>query len=246
MDWDPPDTWTEMEKFLKSVAGDAGARPKAILLVSAHWEEDAFTVGTNPAPELIFDYHGFPKHTYELTYPAPGAPELARKVVSLLKAAGIEAREDAERGYDHGVFIPLKVMYPDADIPIVTLSLKTGLDPAEHIAAGRALESLRSEGVMIVGSGMSYHNLRKFFGGTNGQDAEAFDEWLQDAANASSEKRAGLLSDWANAPAARSCHPREEHLLPLMVVAGAAGDDAGKTAYSDKVMGLAVSGYRFG
>lgn len=246
MDWDPPDTWTEMEKFLKGVAADAGAKPKAILLVSAHWEEDVFTVGSNPAPALIFDYHGFPKHTYELTYPAPGAPELAHKIVSLLKTAGISAKEDTQRGYDHGVFIPLKVMYPDADIPVVTLSLKTGLDPAEHIAAGRALESLRDEGVLLVGSGMSYHNLQKFFGGTNGADAAVFDAWLAKAATSAPDARSVKLADWQNAPAARSCHPREEHLLPLMVVAGAAGNDAGVTAYSDKVMGLAVSGYRFG
>ncbi|MEZ0262733.1 MAG: class III extradiol ring-cleavage dioxygenase [Alphaproteobacteria bacterium] len=246
MEWNPPHTWDKMGAWLSSVSGDVGAVPKAILLVSAHWEEEDFTVTAGAAPALIYDYHGFPAHTYELEYPAPGAPALAARVVRLLADAGLTAKQDAARGFDHGMFIPLKLMYPDAAIPVVQLSLKTGLDPATHIAAGRALAALRDEGVLIVGSGMSYHNLPKFFRGGDNPDSRAFDGWLTQAATAPQAQREALLANWAQAPAARLCHPREEHLLPLMVAAGAAGADAGRQSLRDTVMGIAISGYRFG
>jgi aromatic ring-opening dioxygenase catalytic subunit (LigB family) len=246
MDWDPPDTWQKMEAYLASLAASLPQKPSAMVVVSAHWEEDVFTVASNPQPDLIYDYHGFPAHTYDIKYPAPGNPSLAARIAGMLTAAGLPARIDDKRGFDHGVFIPLKVAFPAADIPIVALSLKTGLDPAEHIALGRALAPLRDENILIIGSGMSYHNLRRFFGGRENSDAQDFDSWLTAAATAPAETRNAALAKWETAPAARSCHPREEHLLPLMVSAGAGGEDLGRHDYSDKVMGLAISGYRFG
>lgn len=221
--------------------------PKAILVVSAHWEENAFSVMSNPHPGMLYDYGGFPPHTYKVVYPAPGAPELALRIQGLLAAAGLPVRLDAERGFDHGTFSPLVVMYPDADVPLLQVSLKTGLDPAVHIALGRALAPLRDEGVLIVGSGLSYHNLRQF-GPPGKAPSMAFDQWLQDTVVAASpaEREARLL-DWAAAPAARIAHPREEHLLPLMVAMGAAENDTATCVYhEDNVFGgITVSSFRF-
>lgn len=245
MEWDPPDTWTKMGDWLGAL-GSTAAKPKAVIVISGHWEEEAFTVTANPNPALIYDYYGFPDHTYELTYPAPGAPALAEKVVSLLNKAGLPARLDPARGFDHGVFIPFKLIYPEADVPIIQLSLQRELDPAQHLAAGRALAALRDEGVLIVGSGMSYHNLPRFMRGNGGEAARKFDQWLTQAATAAPEKRDEMLAHWSDAPAARDAHPREEHLLPLMVAAGAAGRDAGTKVLADTVMGCAISAYRFG
>lgn len=245
MDWDPPDTWTKMGDWLKGMSAGID-KPKAILVVSAHWEEEDFTVTTNPTPALIFDYYGFPPETYALTYPAPGAPELAKKVAALLNKAGLTAKLDSERGFDHGVFVPFKLIYPEAKIPVIQLSLKEGLDPETHLAAGRALQSLRNEGVLIVGSGMSYHNLGKFMRGGGDGDAKKFDTWLTQAATSEPQHRNALLAAWDKAPSARQAHPREEHLLPLMVVAGAAESDAGKQVYTDVVMNSAISAYKFG
>lgn len=221
--------------------------PKAILVVSAHWEENAFSVMSNPHPGMLYDYGGFPPHTYKVVYPAPGAPELAERIQGLLAGAGLPVRLDAERGFDHGTFCPLVVMYPDADVPLLQVSLKTGLDPAVHIALGRALAPLRDEGVLIVGSGLSYHNLRQF-GPPGKAPSMAFDQWLQDTVVAASpaEREARLL-DWAAAPAARIAHPREEHLLPLMVALGAAENDTATCVYhEDNVFGgITVSSFRF-
>jgi len=158
--WGPADTWHATRRFLEGVSATLPAAPKALVVVSGHWEEPAFTAGAARHPELIFDYYGFPAHTYQLTWPAPGNPELAARVARLLAEAGLPSATDPRRGYDHGVFIPLKVAFPQASIPVVTLSLAASLDPALHIAAGRALAPLRDEGVLIIGSGMSFHNLR--------------------------------------------------------------------------------------
>ena len=246
MDWNPPDTWKKMEAYLASLAASLPAKPKAMVVISAHWEEKEFTVSTNPNPEMIYDYQGFPDHTFKIQWNAPHDAALAQRVLGLIRNAGITVREDKTRGYDHGVFIPLKVAFPDAEIPVVVVSMKENLDPAEHIAIGRALEPLREENVLIIGSGMSYHNLRQFFGGRENTDAQKFDDWLTAASTAVPTVRDEQLQHWESAPAARSCHPREEHLLPLMVTAGAAGDDKGTHDYGDNVMGLAVSAYRFG
>ncbi len=245
----PPDMWQKMAAYLSGIAADLSRRPAAILAISGHWEMPAATVNAAPHPALLFDYHGFPESTYRLTYPAPGSPELAARVRTLLAAAGIANAEDTQRGLDHGVFVPFKLIYPDADIPVVQLSLLQGLDPAAHLALGRALAPLRDEGVLIVGSGMSYHNLRDIFRDephSNGQAAQ-FDDWLvETVTDGDSELRARRLQDWAGAPGARACHPRAEHLLPLMVAAGAAGADRGRHVYGERLLGKALSGFQFG
>lgn len=252
MDWDPPDTWDRHRAFLEGLPAMLPERPKALLVISGHWEEPVFTVQTNPAPPLLFDYYGFPPHTYQLTWPAPGDPALAGRVRSLLEDAGFETGEDAERGFDHGVFVPLKVAFPAADIPTVQLSLRGDLDPAAHLAAGRALAPLRDEGVLIVGSGNTYHNLRRMLGAMGGRvpaepAGRAFDRWLEEAVTEPDpERRAARLTRWAEAPGARESHPREEHLIPLHVAAGAAGADPGRKVFEDVVMGAIESAFRFG
>jgi len=243
MDWDPPDTWNKMAAYLKSIAATLPQKPKAVVVISAHWEEPEFTVTAHPQPALIYDYFGFPDHTYQITYPAAGAPALAGQVCDLLKKNGIPGRQDKARGFDHGVFIPFKLIFPEADIPIIQLSLKHGFDPAEHLAVGKALAPLRNDNILIVGSGMSYHNLRRFFRG-NDPGSEIFDSWLTQSVT--SPERDKLLTAWKSAPAAHEAHPREEHLLPLMVAAGAAMDEEMASAYHDSVNGIAISGYRFG
>jgi len=243
----PADTWNNMADWLRRLGADIGGRPEALIVISAHWEEAEFSVTESPRPPLLFDYYGFPEHTYRLTYAAPGSTELAARIRSLLAEAGMTTRGDRERGFDHGVFIPFKLIYPDGDIPIVQLSLKVGLDPEEHIAMGRALEPLRDEGVLIVGSGMSYHNMRGFGSPGATQASEAFDAALTEIVCLSSpQTRNESLRAWTSLPHARNAHPREEHLLPLMVAAGVAGHDAGKRIFNDQVMNVAVSAFQFG
>ena len=247
MDWNPPHTWDRMAAWLRGLAADIGARPRAVLVISAHWEEPRVSVNVQAAPPLLFDYYGFPPHTYALRYPAPGDPELAARVQALLAAGGVPSRAETERGLDHGVFVPFMLIYPQADVPIVQLSLHASLDAAAHLALGALLAPLREEGVLIVGSGMSYHNMRGLMGGADpGPDSERFDAWLAAACTAAPSERTRLLSHWEQAPAARACHPREEHLLPLMVAAGAGGDDSGRRVFRDRVMGATVSAFAFG
>ncbi|MGV3525433.1 MAG: DODA-type extradiol aromatic ring-opening family dioxygenase [Candidatus Sericytochromatia bacterium] len=244
MDWNPRDAWDGMAAFLRQLRHDVGTTPQAVLVISGHWETDVLSLTSAPAPELLFDYYGFPEHTYQLTYPAPGSPELAAQVAALLGEAGIPSQLDGTRGFDHGVFIPFKLVYPEAEIPVVQLSLRADLDPAFHLAVGRALAPLREQGVLIIGSGMSYHNLRRF-GPQAAAVSQGFDDWLNRAV-AQVPEREALLTHWTEAPHAREAHPREEHLLPLMVVAGAASGESGQTIYQDTVMGMALSGHRFG
>jgi aromatic ring-opening dioxygenase catalytic subunit (LigB family) len=246
MDWSrgPADTWDRTAAYLKGLVARLPERPKAILMVSGHWEAESFTVGTGKWPELVFDYYGFPPQTYELTFGAPGSPGLARRVRGLLEGAGLATAEDASRGWDHGVFVPLKLVTPDADIPVVQLSLRADLDPAAHLAAGRALSVLRDEGVLIVGSGMSWHNMRGFSPAFTERSA-AFDRWLEQAVGDPAARDAAL-AHWEAAPHAREAHPREEHLLPLMVAAGAARGDPGRVAFRDTVMDVVVSAVEFG
>lgn len=245
----PPDMWDKMAGYLRGIDTALGERPQAILIISGHWETRQPTVNIAAHPSLLFDYYGFPEHTYRLTYPAAGSTGLAARVRELLASAGISSDEESERGLDHGVFVPLKVMYPAADVPIVQLSLDHNRDAATHLAIGRALAPLRDEGVLIVGSGMSYHNLREFFSNhpDGNRAAEEFDRWLHDAVTESdAETRAAKLTAWVKAPGARASHPTPEHLLPLMVAVGAAGADPGKRTYRDLLMGKAVSGFQFG
>ena len=248
MDWNPPHAWDRMAAFLKGLAATLPAQPRAIVVVSAHWLETAFSVTSARQPALIYDYHGFPPHTYALQFPAPGEPALAARITALLQAAGLPSQQDASRGFDHGVFIPMLLMFPGADIPVVQLSLSTTLDPALHLAAGRALQALRQEGVLIIGSGMSYHNMRGYGDPRSGPISDEFDAWLTAAVQAAPPERQQSLIDWAQAPSARLSHPprAEEHLLPLMVVAGAAGQDPGEKVFSDRVMETTLSAFRFG
>jgi len=239
------DPWQKMGAWLRALAGTLPERPRALVIASGHWEEREFSVTSGARPALIYDYYGFPEHTYRLRYDAPGAPELAREICALLERAGIRCREDPERGFDHGVFIPFKLIFPDADVPIVQLSLKRGLAPADHLAVGAALAALRSRGVLIVGSGMSFHNLNAF-GGAYQEVSDRFDEWLTAAVLADPPERNRALADWQHAPHARQAHPREEHLVPLFVAAGAAGEDPGRRIFSDSVLGTTVSAYEFG
>ena len=243
--WGPADTWHNTQSFLGSLAATLPAATKALLVVSGHWEEPAFTAGSAAAPELIFDYSGFPEYTYRLTWPAPGSPQLAARVAGLLERAGLPSALDAARGYDHGVFVPLKVAFPEARIPVVTLSMAASLDPALHLAAGRALAPLRDEGVLIVASGMSFHNLRGYFKPETRERAQAFDGWLTQAVESPAPERDALLTGWRNAPFAAYAHPREEHLIPLFVAAGAGGDAPGTRIFADEPMGAALSAYRF-
>ncbi len=245
MDWNPPHIWDKLAAWLGKL-GQSLDRPKAIVVVSGHWEADRFSATSHPRPPLIYDYYGFPEHTYRIQYPAPGAPGLAQEISELLLGNGISSETDPVRGFDHGVFIPFKLIYPHADVPIVQLSLKAGLDPAAHIALGRALAPLREQGVLVVGSGMSYHNLREF-GLDPNPDSDCFDTWLTGAAcTPDPAERSAKLTRWKNAPGAPRAHPREEHLIPLMVAAGAAGEDAGSKIFHDRIMGAAISAFGFG
>ncbi len=238
----------KLEAALADMPRQIGRTPAAVLMVSGHWEENAFTVQSSPQPPMVYDYGGFPDFTYKIRYDAPGAPELAQHVMELIEAAGLPGALDARRGFDHGMFVPMSVIYPKADVPVVQVSLQRGYDAATHIALGKALAPLRDEDVLIVGSGLSYHNLRAF----NAKAAEpsrTFDTWLnQTVIDATPRERKEGLINWSAAPAARIAHPTEDHLIPLMVAVGAAGDDAGVRVYhqDDLMGGLSVSGFRFG
>jgi len=244
---DDPTRWVALERYLRGLPDMLPQKPAALLVVSAHWEMPIPTLLTGAHPPLLFDYSNFPPHTYRLTYPAPGAPALAVRVKRLLADAGIESGEDAVRGYDHGIFVPLKVSFPAADIPILQLSLQAGLDPARHFAIGGALRQLRDDNILIIGSGLSFHNLRGLGNPALSAPSAAFDRWLSETlCERPAEAREASLTAWSEAPGARLCHPREEHLLPLMVVAGAAGGEAGRQAFSGTIWGKAVSAFHFG
>ena len=242
----PDPMWRNMQAYLAGVIESLPERPRAILLVSGHWEEEAVAVHVGTGQRLLYDYHGFPEHTYHLQWPAPGAPDIARRAARLLDAAGFATAEETQRGWDHGVFIPMMVAVPGADIPLAQLSLRRDLDPAAHLAIGRALAPLRDEGVLIVGSGMSFHNLRAR-GGEVTARADVWDAALTEAVtDPDPHARAARVARWEDLPFARFAHPREEHLLPLMVALGAGGDDPAVCDYRDHVIGWTVSGYRFG
>ncbi len=216
-------------------------KPDAILVISAHWEEKEATLLGASNPPLFYDYYGFPQEAYEIAYPAPGQPALAERVAALLGKDDIPSRIETERGFDHGVFIPLKLMYPDADIPVVQLSLLRGLDAASHITLGNALRELLQENILIVGSGFSFHNQSAFFSSKPGVPDpanEAFQNWLIETCSTSLSQieREERLIEWEKAPAARYCHPREEHLLPLHVCVGMANSPA-KVVFDDQILG---------
>ncbi len=243
-----PFDMSALEASLQAIPGEVGATPRAVLVVSAHWETPRFTVQTNPSPGMLYDYGGFPDFTYRIQYPAPGSPEVAGRVTELLSGAGIANAQDPRRGYDHGMFAPMYAMYPAADMPMVQLSILHSYDPEAHLAAGRALAPLRDEGVLIIGSGLSYHNLG-LMGPAAKEPSRAFDDWLTATlVDSNPAERSDRLRAWETAPSARTAHPREDHLLPLMVAVGAAEGEAAERGYHEETMGGSVtaSSYRFG
>ncbi|EJC85237.1 hypothetical protein Rleg4DRAFT_7779 [Rhizobium leguminosarum bv. trifolii WSM2297] len=238
-----------LERSLVDMRAELGGTPKAILMVSGHWEEKGFAISSGVKPGMVYDYHGFPEHLYHITYDAPGSPELANRVQQLLRVSGIEAALDPTRGYDHGTFSIMKPLYPEENIPVVQLSMDMGYDPALHLRVGRALAPLRDEGVLIIGSGLSYHNLSAMRGTGGYEPSRRFDAWLQETlVHAPSNERTERLIAWEQAPAARAAHPREDHLIPLLVVVGAAENEPGVTTYHQKDFagGLTASSFRFG
>ena len=236
-----------LEVSLANMPKEIGETPKAILMVSGHWEEDDFAVMSSTAPGMVYDYGGFPPFTYQIKYSSPGAPQVAQRVAALLKTAGLPTHLDDTRGYDHGVFAPMQVMYPQADVPLLQVAIRHGYDPEQHLALGRALAPLRDEGILIVGSGLSYHNLRLFGPGAREPSAQ-FDAWLNEVLMSGPDKRTPALKTWEQAPAARICHPQEDHLIPLMAALGAAETEAATRVYHDKNVfgGVTASSYRFG
>ena len=238
-----------LEQSLHDIRRELGNAPSSVLVISGHWEENGFAISSGAQPGMVYDYSGFPEETYRIRYEAPGSPELAARVQTLLSGGGIQARLDAERGYDHGTFSIMKPLYPEEDIPLVQLSIDPGYDPELHLKLGRLLAPLRDEGVLIIGSGASYHNLREAMGSKGIEPSRAFDAWLQDTlVHAEPEERTSRLIDWERAPFARAAHPREDHLIPLMAVVGAAENEAGSVVYHQKDLfgGMTASSFRFG
>lgn len=222
-------------------------KPQAIISISGHWEQEQFSISSAEKPPMIFDYSGFPDYTYQIKYEASGSPKLAEKIQNLLIQKNINCDLDSHHGFDHGTFVPLVMMYPQAEIPVVSLSLKSNYSPLEHYQLGEALQSLRQQGVLIMGSGLSYHNMRGF--GRQGSDlvSKKFGDWLQQTVTEKDfNKRKQLILDWEKAPAAREAHPQEDHLLPLMVVMGAADQELGRIDFVDHVFGVDMASAIFG
>jgi aromatic ring-opening dioxygenase catalytic subunit (LigB family) len=239
------ETWKPLEAYLAGFASALSEPPAALLVISGHWQEAVPTVNVSRAPPLLFDYQGFPDYTYQITWPAPGSPDIAARVQELLSGAGLTSAANDRRGYDHGVFIPLKVAFPDADVPVVQLSMQQCLDPTAHLAIGRALKPLREQGVLIIGSGQTYHNMRGFGGSGTDLKAEDFDAWLRRAISITDSREQSLI-DWERAPGARHAQPHEDHLLPLMVAAGAAPGETAVVDFHGVALGKPISGFRFG
>ncbi|WP_133490021.1 class III extradiol ring-cleavage dioxygenase [Alcanivorax sp. 24] len=222
----------ELVASLRELAG-AAPRPRAILLVSAHWEAPVASFTGGAHPQLVYDYYGFPEPAYHLRYPAPGDPALAARAASLLHESGIEARVDSERGFDHGLFVPLSLMYPQADVPVVEMSLLDSLDAGAHWCLGQALAPLVAQGVAVIGSGSSFHNMAVLMGRGDPPGAwnanRDFEQWLWRTSQNEDwdeEERGKQWCAWRQAPGGSFSHPREEHLLPALVCAGAAGKPA--------------------
>jgi len=235
------------ERELRRLPDRLPERPTAVVVISAHWEAPEFSVATGARPPMDYDYSGFPAHTYQIRYDAPGLPVLADYARELLAAAGLNVVANPSQGFDHGVFVPLSLMYPKADMPIVMISIKSGYNPREHLALGRALAPLRDRGALIVGSGLTYHDMRGLNQERSTEDAEAFTGYLNEAvALEDVHDRDERLLHWESAPRARSAHPREDHLMPLLVAAGAAGSDVGQVLLAEQVMKIPMTSYGFG
>ncbi|MGB4595255.1 MAG: class III extradiol ring-cleavage dioxygenase [Anaerolineaceae bacterium] len=235
-----------MIRFMRALPGQLIA-PKAIIVFSAHWEEPAVTLQTHPTPPMFYDYYGFPPETYQIQYPAPGAPELAQKIEEVLNNQNIPTSKNPSRGYDHGHFIPLSLMYPEANIPTFQISLIKGLDPTAHLQLGEALRPFLERDVLFIGSGFSYHNLRAFsWKPDNTPDPlnTAFQDWLIDTCTATEDHAtvSAKLQSWSQAPGARYAHPREEHLIPLMICAGLAAGKA-DLVFDDYILGKRATAF---
>ena len=242
----------QLNGFLKALPSQLAETPRALLVISGHWEEAETAIMSGAHPPMIYDYGGFPEHTYHIQYPAPGDPTFALRVQGLLSGGGIPAHLDPNRGFDHGAFTIAYPMYPHANIPMVQLSLKSGYDPEFHLRLGNALAPLRDEGILIIGSGLSYHNMRGFQINDRGsnpatEQSRRFDDWLTESlVNSSSDERRQRLLHWERAPEARAVHPQEDHLIPLMVAAGAAENDKATRIYNELFRGVMCSSFRFG
>lgn len=216
------------QHFLETLAQKIVPRPRDILVVSAHWESAIPAVSLAKRPRTIHDFGGFAKELYAMRYPAPGAPKLAERTAGLLESAGFEVMREKSRGLDHGAWIPLKLIYPEADIPVTQLAIQPDLGPKHHVRIGKALRPLRAQGTLILATGALTHNLQAFFQGGFGRDAETpdwVDEFAEWVANAIAEGRLDDLADYrALAPTGIRNHPTQEHLLPLFVACGAASD----------------------
>lgn len=238
------DGFWEPEAYLSGLAGRLGWAPKAVLVISGQWEEAVPNVNAAEDSPLFYDHGGFPDYTYRLTWPAPGAPDVATRVQQLLGDAGIDNARNETRCWDHGVFVPFKAMWLAAQISLFQLSMCHGLDPSRRLEIGGALRPLRGEAVLIVGSGQTHHNLSGGFGGTD-PAAEAFDDWLRNQM-LRPETRNDALIHWTKAYGARHAQSVEDHLLPLMVAAGAASGEPGQIDFHGQALGKPFSGFRFG
>ncbi|WNL46478.1 class III extradiol ring-cleavage dioxygenase [Dyella sp. BiH032] len=244
-----PGMYDQLEASLHQVRHELGAAPRAVLMISGHWEARRFLVSSSARPPMVYDYGGFPEHTYRIRYDAPGDPALAGRVRDLLERGGLAADLDPQRGFDHGTFSLMQTMYPEATLPVVQLALRSDFDPAAHLQAGELLAPLRNEGIVIVGSGFSFHDTAAMRSGRGGSASATFDRWLGDTlVDAAPDERRRRLIEWTRAPSARAAHPREDHLLPLMVALGAAGHDAGTRIYhqTDFMGAITASSFRFG
>jgi len=240
---------TNMNNFLRGFPATI-AKPDAIVVISAHWEEPVIAITAGQAPPMLFDYYGFPPETYQYQYPALGVPELSERAGQLIQQAGINVQLDPQRGFDHGLFIPLLLMYPQADIPCIQISLSSSLDAALHVRIGQALADLKSENLLVLGSGFSFHNMKALMSKVDALTDEknkAFETWLAQTCSdtqITEVDRESRLVHWEQAPHARYCHPREEHLLPLQVCYGI-GQSAAKMVFQDKVSGFITSAYQW-
>ncbi len=238
--------FTNLEASFLEMVKTLPEKPKAIVMISGHWEADEVRVMSSDAPPMEYDYSGFPPETYQIKYAAPGAPALAERILGLMQEAGIKAAPDPVQGYDHGTFVPAYIMYPQAEVPLIQISMLRSYDPEAHFEIGRALAPLRDEAVLIIGSGLSYHNMQKMNPSAK-QPSAGFDAWLGEALAKEPAARTADLLAWEHAPYARECHVKEDHWVPIFVALGAAEDAIATRVYHEDALlgGITASSYRF-
>jgi aromatic ring-opening dioxygenase catalytic subunit (LigB family) len=248
--------FAKLESSLNALPQLLGAKPEVILVISGHWEQKDFAVMASPAPPMVYDFGGFPEYLYHVRYPAPGTPELARRIGDLIQDAGLPTHLDPERGFDHGAYSLLAVTYAEAKIPVLQVSIRSDYDPESHLRLGRALAPLRYDNVLIIGSGSSCHNLgammsqRMGFDPSKIQDESAqFDAWLRETpVDSTPKQRTERLLNWERAPFARAAHPQEDHVVPLHAAVGAAEGESAQIIYhqDDFFDKITMSSYKFG